>query len=69
MKKQFIEKICKLIDLKSLITLALTIFLIYGFVVDKIEAKDFLMYVAMVFTFYFTKRDKGDDDKQANYGY
>lgn len=63
MKKQFAERICKLIDLKSLITLALTIFLIYGFVVNKIEAKDFLMYVAMVFTFYFAKKDEGDDDK------
>jgi ACR3 family arsenite efflux pump ArsB len=64
MKKQFAERICKLIDLKSLITLALTIFLIYGFVVNKIEAKDFLMYVAMVFTFYFTKKDKGDDKSE-----
>lgn len=64
MKKQFVERICKLIDLKSLITLGLTIFLIYGFVVNKIEAKDFLMYVAMVFTFYFTKKDKGDDKNE-----
>lgn len=60
--KQLLEKICKLIDLKSIITLALTICLIYGFVIGRIEAKDFLMYVAMVFTFYFTKKDKGDDN-------
>lgn len=52
------EKICKLIDLKSLVTLALAITLIYGFVVGKIDSKDFLVYVTMVFTFYFAKKDE-----------
>lgn len=52
------EKITKLIDLKSIVTLALAITLIYGFVADKIDAKDFLVYVTMVFTFYFAKKDK-----------
>ena len=52
------EKICKLIDLKSIITLALAITLIYGFVVNKIDSKDFLVYVTMVFTFYFAKKDE-----------
>lgn len=56
------ERIAKLIDLKSIITLALAITLIYGFVVGKIEGKDFLVYVTMVFTFYFAKKDKGDEN-------
>ena len=51
------EKICKLIDLKSIITLALAITLIYGFIANKIDSKDFLVYVTMVFTFYFAKKD------------
>lgn len=57
------EKIAKLIDLKSIVTLALAITLIYGFIVGKIEAKDFLVYVTMVFTFYFAKKDteKGEN--------
>lgn len=57
------EKIVKLIDLKSIITLALTGTLIYGFVVNKIDGKEFLMYVTMVLTFYFAKKDdkKGDE--------
>lgn len=55
------DKITKLIDLKSIITLALTAALIWGFVVGKVEAKDFLMYVAMVITFYFSKKDKTDE--------
>lgn len=57
------EKIAKLIDLKSLITLALAITLIYGFIVGKIDSKDFLVYVTMVFTFYYAK-DKKDETKK-----
>ena len=56
------ERIAKLIDLKSIITLALAITLIYGFVVGKIEGKDFLVYVTMVFTFYFAKKNIGDEN-------
>ena len=56
------ERIAKLIDLKSIITLALAITLIYGFIVGKIEGKDFLVYVTMVFTFYFAKKDKGSEE-------
>lgn len=55
--KQLLDKITKLIDLKSIVTLALAITLIYGFVVNKIDSKDFLVYVTMVFTFYFAKKD------------
>ena len=57
------ERLAKLIDLKSIITLALASTLIYGFVVGKIETKDFLIYVAMVFTYYFAKKDnkEGED--------
>lgn len=55
------ERIEKLIDLKSMITIALTGALIYGFVVNRIEGKDFLLYVTMVYTFYFSKKDKTED--------
>lgn len=51
------EKITKLIDLKSIITLALTSALIWGFVVGKVDGKEFLVYVTMVLTFYFAKKD------------
>ena len=57
------ERIAKLIDLKSFITIALTIALVWGFVVDKIEPEDFLVYVAMVFTFYFSKKEKIEEKK------
>lgn len=52
MKKQLI----RLLGVRSIITLLLTGILCYGFVVNKIEAKDFLVYVTMVFTFFFAKQ-------------
>lgn len=62
--KQLLEKIVKLIDLKSIITLTLAITLVWGFYSSRIETKDFLVYVTMVFTFYFAKKDdKGDENK------
>ena len=59
--KEILNKICKLIDLKSIITLALAITLIWGFISNKIESKDFLVYVTMVFTFYFAKKDNKEE--------
>lgn len=56
------DKIAKLIDLKSIITILITIALIYGFVVEKINAEQFMTIATMIFTFYFAKKDKGDDE-------
>lgn len=55
------ERIAKLIDLKSIVTILITGALIYGFIVDKIEPKDFMMIVAMIFTFYFSKKKESDE--------
>jgi hypothetical protein len=52
------EKIINLLGVRSIITLALTGVLSWGFIVGKVEAKDFLVYVTMVFTFFFAKTDK-----------
>lgn len=54
MKKQ----ITKLIDLKTIITISITGCLIYGFVVGKVNAEQFMTIATMVFTFYFSKKDK-----------
>lgn len=56
------ERIAKLIDLKSIITVLITICLIYGFIVDKVNAEQFMTIATMIFTFYFAKKDKGSDD-------
>lgn len=54
------EKIAKLIDLKSIVTIIMTIGLIYGFIVGKIQADQFITLVTMVFMFYFQKK-KGSE--------
>ena len=55
------ERLVKLIDLKSIITLALTAALIWGFIVGRVDGKEFLVYVTMVLTFYFAKKDKSEE--------
>lgn len=56
MKKQ----ISKLIDLKTIITISITGCLIYGFVVGKVNAEQFMTITTMVFTFYFAKKEKNE---------
>lgn len=50
------EKIAKLIDLKSIVTIIMTAGLFYGFIVGKIQADQFVTLVTMVFMFYFHKK-------------
>lgn len=56
------EKIAKLIDLKSIVTIIITGALIYGFVVGKINSEQFMTIATMIFTFYFASKTKGDDN-------
>ena len=60
------EKIIKLIDLKTIITISITACLIYGFIVGKVNTEQFMTIATMVFTFYFSKKDKGDDTSGFN---
>ena len=55
------EKIAKLIDLKTIITIAMTGAMIYGFVVEKITPEQFMTIATMIFTFYFAKKDKNKE--------
>lgn len=54
------ERIAKLIDLKSIVTIIMTMGLIYGFVTNKIQADQFITLVTMVFMFYFQKKGSGE---------
>ena len=54
------EKLAKLIDLKTLVTLGMTIGLLVGFFMGKIEAKEFMTITVMVFTYYFSRRTTDD---------
>ena len=52
------KEIKKLIDLKSIVTLMLTITMCYAFLKKYIDNDQFIMITTMVFTFYFTKKNK-----------
>ena len=55
------ERIAKLIDLKSIVTLCLTGLLIYGLVSGKFDSNDVMTIIVMVFTFYFAKKDNREE--------
>lgn len=51
------EKIAKLIDLKSIITIFMVVGLIVGWFMDKVTSEQFIPLVTMILTFYFAKKD------------
>ena len=53
------DKIAKLIDLKTIVTLIITLVLSYMTVTGGIEAKEFMIIAVMVFTFYFARQKSG----------
>ena len=56
------NRIAKLIDLKSIITILITICLIYGFIVGKLTDEQFMTIATMIFTFYFAKKGSEEND-------
>lgn len=60
---EIIKRIAKLIDLKSLISIAMVVSLCVGFFRDKITAEQFVPLITMVLTFYFAKQDKKEEEK------
>lgn len=60
------EKFARLIDLKTIITIAMTGAMIYGFVVEKITPEQFMTIATMIFTFYFAKKDNDNKPNDTN---
>ena len=54
------EKLVKLIDLKSIITILMAITLVVGFFTNRIESNVFIPFATMTFTFYFTKKNTNE---------
>ena len=54
------EKISNLIDLKSIITIIMVITLVFGFVDNRIEGKDFVVFVNMILIYYFTRKESNE---------
>ena len=58
------DKITKLIDLKSIVTIIMSTALVVGFFKGMIPTDQFIPFATMVFMFYFTKKqnvDKGGE--------
>lgn len=49
------DKLNKLIDLKSIITLSMISALIFGWFVNKVNSEQFIPLVTMILTFYFAR--------------
>ena len=56
------NRISKLIDLKSIITILITGCLIYGFIVGKVNNEQFMTIATMIFTFYFAKKESENNE-------
>ena len=52
--KLILQKISKLIDVKTILTVMLGIFFCWGFVNGKISSEQFVSITTMCFTFFFS---------------
>lgn len=51
------ERLAKLIDLKSIITILMVGGLVAGWFLNKVSSEQFIPLVTMILTFYFAKKD------------
>lgn len=51
------KKVAKLIDLKSIITIAMIVALVIGWFMNKVNSEQFIPLVNMILIFYFAKKD------------
>lgn len=58
------DRIAKLIDLKSIITILITVALIAGWFMRMIPTEVFMPIVMMIYTFYFAKKDSANESKR-----
>lgn len=56
------ERIAKLIDLKSIITIMMILALVIGWAFDKVTSEQFIPLVTMIITFYFAKKDSKESE-------
>lgn len=63
--RDILQKIAKLIDVKSIISLLFAVCLSIGFLNDRVDVKDYLTVCTMAFTFYFSfQRDKKNNESE-----
>jgi hypothetical protein len=64
--RMLFQRIAKLIDVKSLISLLFAVCLSIGFINGKVEVNDYLTVCTMAFTFFFSYQNnkRSPDDKE-----
>lgn len=62
------DKLAKLVDVKSIITIIITIAFVYGFVTNTINAEQFMTIFGIIIAFYFGTQSikKGVDNGNQN---
>ena len=58
--QDLIQALIRLLKVKSLITVLITIGLLAGFISGRISNEQFMTVAAMVFTFYFARQSQQD---------
>jgi hypothetical protein len=62
--REIFQKIAKLIDVKSIISLLFAICLSIGFLNDRVEVKDYLTVCTMAFTFFFSYQNNKNTERK-----
>lgn len=62
----FWQKVCRLIDVKSLISLLFAVCLSIAFLGGEVDVKDYLTVCTMAFTFFFSYQNgkKNENEKE-----
>lgn len=60
--KMLLQKIAKLVDVKSLISMLFASCLSIAFLQGKVDVKDYLTVCTMAFTFFFSYQTKKNED-------
>jgi hypothetical protein len=60
--KVLLQKIAKLVDVKSIISLLFAVCLSIAFLQGRVDVKDYLTVCTMAFTFFFSYQTKKNED-------
>ena len=50
------DKLAKLLDLKSIVTIMISVVFCYLSIIGTLEPKEFMIIAVMVYTFYFNRK-------------
>lgn len=64
--REIFQKIAKLIDVKSIISLLFAVCLSIGFLKGRVDVKDYLTVCTMAFTFFFSFQTKKKNDSEGS---